>query len=127
VDNRLENLRMYFPAEVTASFLAIQGMLAANHVGKSEYMWFMVLIIGALAIINVVIYWMFYGIRHVGFQALLGLGFIVWAINIDMPRFKDFPYLGERIEITAPSLLIFYTLLTSFLQLPKRPANAPPS
>jgi hypothetical protein len=124
MDQRLENLRMFFPAEVTASFLAVQGLLAANSVGKGEDMWFMVSVIGALAAINVAIYLMFYGIRSVVFQIVLGAGFIIWAINIDVPRYRDFPYLGEHVEITAPTLLIFYTLLTSFFQLPKRKSDA---
>ena len=124
MDKRLENLRMYFPAEVTASYLGIQGLLTANNVGKSEDMWFMVWVIVALAVVNVAIYWKFYEINNVILQIVLGVGFIIWALNIDMPRFKDFPYLGDYIEITAPTLLIFYTLLTSFFELPRRKANA---
>ncbi len=124
MDKRLENLRMYFPAEVTASYLAIQGLLTANNIGKSEYMWFMVWVIVALAVINVAIYWRFYEISNIILQVVLVVGFIIWAINIDIPRFKDFPYLGEHIEIVAPTLLIFYTLLTSFFELPRRKANA---
>lgn len=125
MDNRLENLRMYFPAEVTASFLAIQKLLAANGIGKGEDMWYMAGVIGVLAVLNVAIYLRFYGIAGVFFHIILAAGFIIWAINIDMPRFRDFPYLGEHIEIAAPTLLIFYTLLTSFFQLPKRKSNAP--
>ncbi len=124
MDKRLENLRMYFPAEVTASYLAIQGLLTANNIGKSEYMWFMVWVIVALAVINVAIYWRFYEISNIILQVVLVVGFIIWAINIDIPRFKDFPYLGEHIEIVAPTLLIFYTLLTSVFELPRRKANA---
>ncbi len=124
MDKRLENLRMYFPAEVTASYVAIQGLLTANNVLKTEDMYFMAGVIVALTIINVAIYWKFYEINNVILHFVLGTGFIIWAINIDMPRFKDFPYLGEHIEITAPALLIFYTLLTSFFELPQRKANA---
>ena len=84
----------------------------------------MVWVIVALTVINLAIYWKFYEINSVILQIVLGFGFIIWAINIDMPRFKDFPYLGEHIEIAAPTLLIFYTLLTSFFELPRRKANA---
>ncbi len=125
MDKRLENLRMYFPAEVTAAYVAIQGLLTANNVLKTEDMFFMAWVILALTIINSAIYWKFYEINNVILHFVLGAGFIIWAINIDMPRFIDFPYLGEHIEITAPTLLIFYTLLTSFFELPKRKANAP--
>jgi hypothetical protein len=76
MDKRLENLRMYFPAEVTASFVAIQGLLTANNVGPSEYMWFMVWVVVALAALNVAIYWRFYDIKSLFLQVILGIGFI---------------------------------------------------
>jgi hypothetical protein len=77
-----------------------------------------------LTLINVAIYRWFYEINKVRLQIVLGVGFIIWAINIDMARFKDFPYLGDHVEIAGPTLLILYTLLTSFFELPKRKANA---
>jgi hypothetical protein len=34
--DRLENLRMFFPAEVTGAYLAIQSLYKANDIGPSE-------------------------------------------------------------------------------------------
>jgi hypothetical protein len=86
----------------------------------------MVFVAVALAIVNAVIYWKFYNIGSVIWQVVLAAGFFIWVINIDMPRFKD--AIGSlRVELVAPTLLIFYTLLTSFFELPKRTENAPKS
>ena len=126
MNDRLENLRMFFPAEVTASYLAIQSLLKNNQVGESEFMWQMVWVVVALAIINIVIYWKFYDVKDVLLQVVLGFGFIVWVANIDTPRFKDLPLLGENIKLGAPILLIFYTLLTSFFSRPERKADNKP-
>ena len=42
------------------------------------------------------------------------------GIALDMARFKDLPVVGSHVEVTAPTALIFYTLITVFLELPKR-------
>jgi hypothetical protein len=123
--DRLENVRMFFPAEVTSSYIAIQGLLSANGIGRSEYMWYMATIAAALVVANIIIYWMFYNVRSIVLQIVLGAGFIIWVLNIDSARFKDFPILGEYLSITAPTLLIFYTLITSFIARPERINNAP--
>jgi hypothetical protein len=117
---------MFFPAEVTASYLAIQSLLKNNQVGESEFMWQMVWVVVALAVINIVIYWKFYDVKDALLQAVLGFGFIVWVANIDTPRFKDLPLIGENIKLGAPILLIFYTLLTSFFSRPERKADKNP-
>jgi hypothetical protein len=115
---------MYFPAEVTGAYLAIQSLLKANNVKPTEYTIFMLWVLGGLAIINIAMYWKFYNVRNVFIQVVLLCGFFIWAINIDTPRFKDAPYLGEHLEIIAPSLLIFYSLLTVFFAIPQRNSDA---
>ncbi len=127
MNNRLESLRMFIPAEVTSSYLAIQGVLAATGIGRSEYMWFMALIVAVLALANIFIYLKIYGVRHIGLQLVLGLGFLIWVCNIDTARFKDFPFLGEHITIAAPVALILYTMMTSFIPRPERADNAAPA
>jgi hypothetical protein len=125
MDKRLENIRLFFPAEVTGAYVAIQGLLASNGIEKTEYMGYMIFIALALAALNAVIYWKFYGTVSPVWQIVLAAGFIIWVANIDMPRFKDLWMAGLRVELVAPTLLIFYTLITSFFELPKRIENAP--
>ena len=120
MDKRLENIRLFFPAEVTGAYVAIQGLLSANGIEKTEYMGYMIFIAVALAAVNAVIYWKFYSTVSQLWQIVLAVGFIIWVGNIDMPRFKDLWMAGLRIELVAPTLLIFYTLITSFFELPKR-------
>jgi hypothetical protein len=125
MDKRLENMRLFFPAEVTGAYVAIQGLLASNGIQKTEYMGYMVFIAIALAAVNAVIYWKFYNTVSPLWQIVLAVGFLIWVGNIDMPRFKDLWMAGLRVELVAPTLLIFYTLFTSFFELPKRIENAP--
>src|SRR5262245_46044173 len=120
MDQRLENLRMYFPAEVTGAYLAIQSLLKANGIEATEFTWGMVSIAGMLGIVNVAMYWKFYSVTSVILHAILVCGFLIWVLNIDTPRFKDLRYLGAYIEIVAPILLIFYSLLTLFVAMPAR-------
>jgi hypothetical protein len=127
MNDRLENLRMFFPAEVTGSYLAIQSLLKANGIGESEFMNQMVWVVIALTIANVVIYWKFYDVKSIVLHIVLGFGFIVWAANIDWPRFKDLPIIGQHVKLGAPILLIFYTLLTSFFSRPERKKEEKPS
>jgi hypothetical protein len=87
-------------------------------------MYFMAAVIVVLCIVNIAIYWKFYGLNAPTLQIILAAGFIIWALNVDTPRFKDFPWLGGKIEIAAPTLLVFYTLLTMFIELPRRKENA---
>jgi hypothetical protein len=125
MDKRLENMRLFFPAEVTGAYVAIQGLLASNGIQKTEYMGYMIFIAIALAAVNAVIYWKFYNTVSPLWQIVLAVGFLIWVGNIDMPRFKDLWMAGLRVELVAPTLLIFYTLFTSFFELPKRIENAP--
>lgn len=120
MDKRIDNLRLFFPAEVTGAYVALQGLLASNGISKTEAMWPMLAVVVALAVVNIVIYWKYYETISLVWQFVLSLGFLIWAANIDTARFKDLPLAGEHIEITAPALLIFYTLITSFFALPKR-------
>lgn len=121
--DRLENLRLYFPAEVTGSYLAIQGLLNANHTGPSESPYFMIMVAIALALVNAVIYWKFYKISGILWIAVITVGFFIWILNIDIARFKDVWPIGQYIEVYAPTLLVFYTLVTSMFEIPKRKTN----
>jgi hypothetical protein len=125
MDKRLENMRLFFPAEVTGSYVAIQGLLAANQIEKTEYMGYMILVSIALALINAVMYWKYYDTVSLPWHLVLAVGFFIWVLNIDTPRYKDLWMAGLRVELIAPSLLIFYTLITSFFELPKRKQDAP--
>jgi hypothetical protein len=125
MDKRLENMRLFFPAEVTGSYIAIQGLLAANQIEKTEYMGYMILVTIALALINAVMYWKYYDTVSLPWHLVLAIGFFIWVMNIDTPRYKDLWLAGLRVELIAPSLLIFYTLITSFFELPKRKQDAP--
>jgi hypothetical protein len=124
MDKRLENMRLFFPAEVTGSYIAIQGLLSANGIEKTEYMNYMIFVAVALALINAVMYWKYYDTVSLPWHVVLAVGFFIWTLNIDTARFKD--SMGAlKIELVAPSLLIFYTLITSFFELPKRKQDAP--
>jgi len=61
--DRLENLRMFFPAEVTGAYLAIQSLYKANDIGPSERPGLMLFIAFLLIVANVVIYWKYYNIQ----------------------------------------------------------------
>ncbi len=124
MDKRLENMRLFFPAEVTGSYIAIQGLLAANGIGKTEYMGYMIFVAVALALINAIMYWKYYDTVSLPWHIVLAVGFFVWILNIDTARFKD-SIESLKVELVAPSLLIFYTLITSFFELPKRKQDAP--
>ena len=122
--DRLENLRMYFPAEVTGAYLAIQTLLKTNDVGPSEKWELMLFVAALLVLANVVIYWKFYDIKSPPIQAILALGFLLWVGNIDIARFKDVSVIGPYVKLGAPILLVFYTLITSFLARPERNQDA---
>jgi hypothetical protein len=121
--NRLEQLRLFFPAEVTGGYLAIQNLLAANGVGASEYMWFMAFLATVLAAINSLIYWKIYQLESMIWQVVLILGFAIWVLNMDNARYEDMYLIGAHIEIVAPVLLVLYTLLTTFFKLPRKRAD----
>jgi len=125
--DRLENLRMFFPAEVTGAYLAIQSLYKANDIGPSERPGLMLFIAFLLIVANVVIYWKYYNIQSPFLQAILAIGFLVWIGNMDTDRFKDIPVVGPNIKIGAPILLIFYTLITSFMARPERIKDRKPA
>jgi hypothetical protein len=120
LDKKLDSLRLYFPAEVTGAYVALQGLLLSNGVSKTEAMYPMLLVVAGLTVVNGLIYWRLYEAVSLLSHAVLAAGFIIWAGNIDTARFKDLPLLGQYIDILAPALLIFYTLITSLIALPKR-------
>src|SRR5690348_3593565 len=109
METRLDNLRLYFPAEVTGAYVAIQGLLASNGVEKAEWTYFMFFIALVLAVINVAIYFRFYNISNVFTHAILAFGFLIWVANIDIERFKDLELVGRYVKIGAPTLLVIYT------------------
>jgi hypothetical protein len=125
-DNRLENIRMYFPAEATGAYLAIQALLVTNSIPPTERADVMIGVIVALGVINVAIYYRFYAVKSVFLHAILLFGFVIWAINVDTPRFKNVRLLNNifNVEILAPVLLIFYSILTLFIAAPQRTPNA---
>ena len=125
MDKRLDNLRLYFPAEVTGSYLAIQSLFKANGIRATEEPWLMAGIALALAVVDIFIYWKFYKITSWLLHVVLFCGFIIWVLNIDTARYADVRLPGTlRIEIVAPILLIFYSLLTLFISEPVRAKDA---
>lgn len=126
VDKRLENLRMYFPAEVTGAYVALQALLKNNNVQPSEQWRLMAVVAFALALTNIAIYWKFYRLTSWLIHAVLFFGFLIWVVNIDLDRFKDVRELNWiPIEIGGPILLIFYSLITMFISIPEKTKNAP--
>jgi hypothetical protein len=116
-------MRLFFPAEVTAAYVAFQGLLTTNGISKTEFMGSMIVVAVMLAVINAAIYWRFYEVRNWLAHLAIAIGFMIWVANIDIARFKDLYFIGDRIEIAAPAALIFYTLLTSFFEMPKRKSD----
>ena len=97
---------MYFPAEVTASYVAIQGSLTANNVLKTEDMYFMAGVIVALTIINVANpHWKIYEINNVILHFVLGTGFIIWGNQYRHAALQRFPVPGRahRNHRTCPA------------------------
>lgn len=121
MQDQLENLRRFFPAEVTGSYLAVVGLLGANDVGPAENMWLMVWVTLALLVANGVIYARLRGVRDVGTHVILAVGFLSWVGNIDTRRFEDLPVLGHNIELIAPISLVFYTLVTGMIGIKPLP------
>jgi hypothetical protein len=124
MDDRIEKLRLYFPAEVTGGYLAIQRLLAANGVHDSEQTYFMLWVALLLAALNILIYIKSYSVENYLILGVITVGFFIWVINIDQERFKDLPFVGYNIETVAPTLLIFYTLVTAQFKLPGGKSNA---
>lgn len=123
MDDRIEKLRLYFPAEVTAAYLAIQKLLLSNGVGTTEQSYFMLWVAILLAIVNISIYVRYYNIDQPLWVAVITVGFFIWVMNIDQGRFKDLPIVGYNIATVGPTLLIFYTLITAQFQLPGKKTN----
>jgi len=116
MESTLANLRKYLPAEVTAAYVAIQGALTANGIERGEWMDFMLGIVGILLLCNAYIYWKFRRTKNLFTQAIVAIGFIIWALNTDMERFEDLNWIGEHIEVYAPTLLVLYSLGTSMMK-----------
>jgi hypothetical protein len=112
MNDRLENLRLAFPAEVTAAFLGAQKLL-----GDYNYDYYMMGFLGVLLLINLAIYYHFYEVRSLYLLAYISFGFILWAVTIDSARLKDL--LPVEYYPTFPLLLILYTLSSGFVSLPK--------
>jgi len=112
MEDRLNNLRMAFPAEVTGAFLAAREVLGTN-----QYDFAMLAFLGILLIINVGIYMHFYKIRSPFYLGFISIGFLLWAVSVDSARLKDF--LFGYYDPFIPLLLILYTLFSTFIALPK--------
>ena len=82
MDKRLENIRLFFPAEVTGAYVGIQGLLASNGIEKTEYMGYMIFIALALAAVNAAIYWKFYNTVSPLWQIVLAVvvGLVIHAV-----------------------------------------------
>lgn len=119
MDDKLENLRNFFPAEVTGAYLSLKGVLSAQGYGPSDFDYPMVGVIALLALVNVWVYWRFRSLTNWIMHAILALGFVLWAVNMDIPRFRDILLIGQNIELVAPVCLIMYVLITGFVTLPK--------
>ena len=120
MENQLSNLRKFLPAEVSGAYLAIQGILNGS---KSEYAdnpWVIGAIVVVLAIANVGLYWKLYKVKNPILHGLVLLGFVIWIINIDTARFEDIAHVGQFLELGAPISLVLYSLITSFVDFPKR-------
>lgn len=125
MENRMSNLRLFFPAEVTASYLAVVELLEANKIGPGEFDNVMLFVAFGLALCNIGLYMKFQPKRPWPFYLTITLGFFVWVMNIDTLRFRDVDIIGSNIELIAPILLVFYTLITSIVALPKWKAGNP--
>ena len=126
--DNLNKVRQFFPAEVTAAYLAILGIVESKGVGESEAHWQMFTLVLVLIFVNACIYTKFKGLKPNSFKSLfyhvmLAVGFFFWVLNIDMARFKDIPIIGPDVELVAPISLVLYTLITSFIAFPKQIQN----
>jgi hypothetical protein len=124
MDDRLEKLRLAFPAEVTGAFLAAQKILnGPKEVNAGNYDVAMGVFLVALLLANLVIYFSFYKIRSPFFLVYVSLGFALWALTIDSQRLGDL--LPFSYYPTLPLMLVFYNLTAIYLPLPK-PSQPPP-
>lgn len=113
MNDRLDKLRLAFPAEVTAAFLAAQKILNDPHNFDFQMMGFLV----ALLVVNVLIYYFFYKIKSPLHLIYVSVGFYLWAVSIDSERLKDL--LPFHYYPTFPLLLVLYTLISAYIPLPK--------
>ena len=113
-DDRLEKLRLAFPAEVTAAFLAAQKLLGPSNYDR-QMMYFLL----ALIVLNLLVYFYFYKIRSYFFLSYVSVGFFLWAVSIDSERLKDILHEIFRIDYypTFPLLLILYTIISAYIPL----------
>jgi hypothetical protein len=123
MDIQLENLKRFLPAEVTAAYLAIQKILSAHGEKPTELMGLMILMGVVLALANIFIYWKYYKFRSPIAHGCILIGFIIWILNIDTPRYVDLQVVGPHIEIIAPILLVLYSVATSIFPIPGGPTN----
>ena len=119
MNDRRESVRNFFPVEATAAYVALIGIFTANDIGPSELDIPMLWVIAGLAVVNAWVYFKFRALTDWRLHVVLAVGFLLWAFNTDIPRFRDLAVIGPYIEIVAPIGLIFYVLVTSFVQLPK--------
>ena len=110
---RMDQIHALLPAEVTAAYLAVRASLVSQDVGESEYMGLMVGVVVLLVGVNAWLCYAYRGCQGFRTQALYACGVVIWAINVDTPRFEDIRYLGQHIEIAAPAALVLYTFVSS--------------
>lgn len=119
MEDKLENIRMLLPIEVTTVFFAIIQIYKENDIGPSEGAGTMSLIVAFLLAVNAYIYFRTRNLRSISWHLFLAIGFLIWVVNIDLPRYLDTPYLADYIQVGAPVILALYTLLCSILPIPK--------
>ncbi len=113
---KIDQIHALLPAEVTAAYLAVRGVLVTRDIGESEYMWEMMWLVAVLILVNFWICYAHRGFRKFGTHVFFALGVAIWTANIDMPRFEDVPGLGPYIEIAAPVALVLYTLISGLMR-----------
>lgn len=115
MSDRIENLRLAFPAEVTAAYFgAVQLMNELGTPTENENLG--ILIIVLLLIGNFAIYTRFYEVKSKLYYAFVSLGFLVWVLNIDGQRYND--YLAGHAEIIGGVSIIFYPIVAMFFTAP---------
>ena len=86
MDDRLNNLRMAFPAEVTGAFLAAREVFG----DPTKYDFAMLIFLVILLVANVVIYIYFYKIRSPLYLLFVSAGFLLWAVSIELGEIEGF-------------------------------------
>lgn len=120
METQLNNLRKFLPAEVSGAYLAIQGILNSSNSALADSIALMAVIVAILAAVNVALYVKLYGVVSPILHGLVLIGFLIWVLNIDTTRFEDTPYIAPYLQLFAPISLVLYSLITSFVEFPKR-------